>query len=316
MDREPDGVGGDDGTDLWVGLGLAEAAAGARIGPAPVTDILAGGRRLRHRRRTVVGAAALAAAVALTGGALAQLRPGPAPAHGIGPAGVGAAPTPTLTVANTPGLGTPLPPNGTAPAFRNPLTPVRVLLGQGLTPDGKQWQLWEALWPEAPRERAFEQATAVWEERSRYDSAVSKPTEEYVQRYWQPDCDVTNVYFTVDGVRLSHDSDGAQAAPGKVDPRNRTVFGGGLVGHRGKGDTVAPLDVVLLSIGPDVGRVVVTWADGSTTEPTPVTVADSPIRELVVARPGTMRAKSWQFFDKDGNKLPDAGAKYFTEPAS
>lgn len=307
MNREPDGVGADmdGGEDLWVGLGLAEAAAGARIGPAPVADIVAGGRRLRHRRRAVVGAVTLAVAVAVTGGTLAQLRPGATPAHGTAPAGVGA----VLEPASTPATSA-------TPAVRDPLTPVRVLLGQGRTPDGKQWQLWEALWPLAPRERAFEQATAVWEERSRYDSAVARPTEEYVQRYWQPDSDVTDVYFTVDGVRLSHDSEGTRAAPGKVDPRDRTVFGGGLVGHRGKGDTVAPLDVVLLSLGPDVGRVVVTWADGSTTEPTPVTVADSPIRAMVVARPGTMRAKSWEFFDKDGTRLPDAGAAYLTEPAS
>ncbi|MGW1173272.1 hypothetical protein ACWD4P_06050 [Kitasatospora sp. NPDC002543] len=306
MNREPDGTGTDvnDGGDLWVGLGLAEAAAGARIGPAPVADIVAGGRRLRHRRRTVVGAVALASVVVLAGGALARLGPGPASAPATGPAGIGAVP-PSATAA----------PSGTA-TVRDPLTPVRVLLGEGRTPDGKQWQLWEALWPEAPEERAFEQAMAVWKERSRYDSAVSEPTEEYVRRYRQPDSDVVNVYFTVDGVRQSHDSEGTQAAPGTVDPRSRTSFGGGLVGHRGKGDTVAPLDVVLLSLGPDVGRVVVTWADGTSTEPQPVTVADSPIRALVVARPGKKRAISWQFFDRDGHALPDAGAKYLTEPAS
>ncbi|MEV7189236.1 hypothetical protein [Kitasatospora sp. NPDC093102] len=307
MNREPDGVGTgvDDGKDLWVGLGLAEAAAGARIGPAPVADIVAGGRRLRHRRRTVVGAVALASLVALSGGALAQLRPDPAPAHGIAPAGTGTVLAPATAPATS-----------AIPAVRDPLTPVRVLLGQGRTPDGKQWQLWEALWPEAPRERAFEQATAVWEERSRYDPVISRPPEDFVRQYWQPDSDVVNVYFTVDGVRLSHDSEGAQAAPGKVDPRSRTGFGGGVVGHRGKGDTVAPLDVVLLSLGPDVGRVVVTWVDGSTTEPPFVTVADSPIRAMVVARPGTLRAKSWQFFDKDGTELPDTGARFLTEPAS
>ncbi|MFJ7905926.1 hypothetical protein [Kitasatospora sp. NPDC096204] len=303
-DQEPGGTGAcvDDGRDVWVGLGLAEAAAGARIGPAPVADIVAGGRRLRHRRRTVVGAVALASVVALTGGALAQLRPGPAPAHGVGPAGVGTVLEPATAAPST------------TAAVRDPLTPVRVLLSQGAAPDGKQWQLWAALWPEAPRERAFEQATAVWKERSRYDPAVAEPTEEYVQRYWQPDSDVVNVYFTVDGVRLSHDSEGSQPAPGKVDPRSRTTFGGGLFGHRGKGDTVAPLDVVLLWLGPDVGRVVVTWTDGTSTEPPLVTVADSPVRTAVVARPGAKRAASWQFFDRDGRALPDAGAKFLTEP--
>ncbi|MFF4382757.1 hypothetical protein [Kitasatospora sp. NPDC001547] len=320
--REPDGTGAgpDGGTDLWVGLGLAEAAAGARIGPPPVADIVAGGRRLRHRRRTVAGAAALAAVVALSGGALAQLRPDPAVARGTGPAGVGAglapAAAPTATGPTPTAAAPTAPATGATPGVRDPLTPVRVLLGQGRTGDGRQWQLWEALWPLAPQERAFEQATAVWEERSRYDQTVPKPTEEFVRQYWQPDSDVTNVYLTLDGQRLGHDSAGSQPAPGRVDPRSRTTFAGGLVGRSSKDGVIPPVDLVLISLGPDVGRVVVTWADGSTTEPQAVTVADSPVREMAVARPGTMRAKSWQFFDKDGRELPDAGARYFTEPAS
>ncbi|MFE4516589.1 hypothetical protein ACFRMQ_20630 [Kitasatospora sp. NPDC056783] len=292
----------DDGQEEWLGLGLAEAAAGARIGPAPVADIVAGGHRLRRRRRSVVGAVALAAVVALAGGTVAQLRPGPAPAQRIGPAQVGAVPSPTAASATS-----------AAPAVRDPLTPVRTLLNEGLTADGKQWQVWHELWPLAPKERAFEQATAVRAERGRYDASVAMVTEEYVRQYWQPDSDVVDVYFTVDGVRIGHDYEGTRPAPGKVDPRSRTEFNGGLIGRSSKDGIVPPVDLVLIELGPDVGRVAVTWEDGTTTEPRVVTVADSPIREMAVARPGTMRAKSWQFYDKDGNRLQDSDAKYLTE---
>ncbi|MFE4975272.1 hypothetical protein ACFRAR_24600 [Kitasatospora sp. NPDC056651] len=294
-----------EGREEWLGLGLSEAAAGARIGPAPVADIVAGGRRLRRRRRSVVGAAALAAVVALAGGAVAQLRPGPASTQRIGPAQVGAVPSPTAASATS-----------ATPAVRDPLTPTRTLLNQGVTADGKQWQLWHALWPLAPKERAFEQATAVRAERSRYDANVAMVTEEYVRQYWQPDSDVVDVYFTVDGVRIGHDYEGTRPAPGKVDPLRRTEFGGGLIGRSGKDGIVPPVDLVLIELWPDVGRVAVTWEDGTTTEPQVVTVADSPIREMAVARPGTMRAKSWQFYDKDGNRLQDSDAKYLTEPLS
>ncbi|MFJ8621417.1 hypothetical protein ACIRD3_01055 [Kitasatospora sp. NPDC093550] len=297
------GTGVDGDRDVWIGLGLAEAADGARVGPAPVADILAGGRRLRNRRRTVVGAVALASVVALTGGVLAQLRPVPAASA---PAAVPAA-APALAAAPTA--------PATAAAARDPFAPVRVRLGQGVA-DGKSWEVWQALWPAAPKDRAYEQALAVWQERVPFDAGIAKPTPEFVARYWDPDSDVVNTYFVVDGVRLGHDAEGVTPSPGKLDPRRATEHGGGLFGRSSKDGVVPPADVVTLAIGPDVGRVVVTWMDGTTTEPQPVSVGDSPIRHMVVARPGTMRAKSWQFFDTKGNMLPDEGAKYLTEPAS
>ncbi|MEU9040456.1 MULTISPECIES: hypothetical protein [unclassified Kitasatospora] len=311
----------DAGKDLWIGLGLAEAAAEAKVGPAPVADIVAGGHRRRHRRRTVVGAVALASVAALTGGVLAQLHPGPAATQHVAPAGIGV-PAGTGAVGTgaagtgAAGESATVPTAGAAtPGARDPFTPVRVRLGQGVA-NGKTWEIWQALWPAAPKERAYEQALAVWQERTPFDSTVPKPTPEYVAQYWDPDSDVINTYFTVDGVRLGHDAEGSTPSPGKLDPRERTVHGGGLFGRSSKDGIVPPADVVTLSIGPDVGRVLVTWADGTTTEPQPVTVGDSPTRRMVVARPGTMRATSWQFFDKNGNKLPDEGAKYLTEPAS
>ncbi|WP_316524528.1 hypothetical protein [Kitasatospora brasiliensis] len=291
-DREPAGKG----PDVWVGLGLAEAAGGARIGPAPVADIMAGGRRLRRRRRTVVGAAVLAAAVALAGGAVAQLRPDRA-ASQVAPAGVGTVPAPTHSPTAT-------------PAVRDPLTPVRTLVGEGTTPGGKPWQLWAALWPLAPKERAFEQATAVREELRRYDAKVELPTEEYVRQYWQPDDDVITVYLMVDGVRLGHALEWDLPAPGKVPPTMQTNVNGGLVARSSKDGIVPPVDLVHFMLGPDVGRVVVTWEDGSTTEPQAVTMGDSPFREMAVARKGTMLAKSWAFYDKDGKLIPEADGAY------
>ncbi|MER7668340.1 hypothetical protein ABTY61_07710 [Kitasatospora sp. NPDC096128] len=289
-------------TDLWVGLGLAEAASTARIGPVPVADIVAGGRRIRRRRRTAVGALALASVVVLAGGAITQLRPDPAASHPLVAAGTG----------HGAGTGGPPTPAPATPAARDPFTPLRVVLGQGTTADGKEWKLWRAVWPTAPKDRAYEQALAVWQERSPYDSAIGKPTPEYVDRYYNADSDVINTYFTVDGVRQSHDSEGVTPAPGKLDPRDGTYIAGGLEGARGKGDTVAPGDIVGLSLGPDIARVKVTWTDGSVTEPTIVTVGDLPLHQAVVARPAGKKAELWEFFDKDGAKVPDSGSQFLT----
>ncbi|MFD8706908.1 hypothetical protein ACFV1W_30615 [Kitasatospora sp. NPDC059648] len=299
---------------LWVGLGLAEAASTARVGPAPVAEILAGGRRIRRRRRTVVGALALASVVVLAGGAVTELRPGSAASHPLVPAGTGHGPGtggPPATPATPTTPATPPATTATSPP-RDPFTPVRVVLGEGTTPDGKQWKLWRAVWPTAPRERAYEQALALWQERSPYDSAVGKPTKEFVDQYYDPDADVVNTYFTVDGVRLSHDAAGTSPAPGKLDPRNGTYIAGGLLGARGKGDTVAPGEIVGLTLGPDIARVRVTWTDGTVTEPPLVTVADSPLREAVVVRPEGKTARLWEYFDRDGRTVPDSGEQFLT----
>ncbi|MFJ9771405.1 hypothetical protein ACIRVF_09180 [Kitasatospora sp. NPDC101157] len=307
----------DEGADLWVGLGLAEAASTARVGPAPVAEILAGGRRIRRRRRTVVGALALASAVVLAGGAVTELRPGPVASHPLVPAGAGhgsGTGGPPTTAANQATPATPATPATTAaaPPVRDPFTPVRAVVGEGTTPDGKQWKLWRAVWPTAPRERAYEQALALWQERSPYDSAVDKPTKEFVDQYYDPNADVTNTYFTVDGVRLSHDATGTSPAPGKLDPRAGTYIAGGLLGARGKGDTVAPDEIVGLTLGPDIARVKVTWTDGTVTEPPLVTVGDSPMRAAVVARPAGKTARLWEYFDRDGRTVPDSGEQFLT----
>ncbi len=293
------------GGDLSVELGLAAAAADVRIGSVPVEGIVAGGRRIRRRRRTLVGALTLASVVALGSGTAAGL-------HGF------AGNDRTVQALVPPGGGTgggtggapALTPGDAPAAARDPFTPVRVEIGHG-TVDGKEWKLWEALWPLAPKERAYEQAVAVWQERHAVDPSIEKPTEAYVQQYWQPNEDVVNEYVTFDGVRQKYDTQGSYPAPGHLDPRMANTFGGGILGPSDKSGTPGPLPIRLavMSLGPDVGKVVVTWSDGSVVEPQLVTVGDSPYHRLVVAEQPGKKVVSWQFWDKNGAKLPDAGTK-------
>ncbi|BAJ31132.1 MULTISPECIES: hypothetical protein [Kitasatospora] len=293
---------------MWVELGLAGAAAEVAVGPVPVDGIVAGGRRIRRRRRTAVGALALAAVTVLGGGAAAGLpgAPGGAgTAREIGPAALGGPASPS---------GPASAPASAPTAVRDPLTPVRVLIGQGVV-DGREWQLWEALWPLAPQERAYEQALAVWQERHAVDPGLEAPTEAYVRQYWQPGEDVVNTYATLDGVRQKDDEQGGYPAPGHLEPWMADTFSGGLLAARDKDFRPGPLPVTLavLALGPGIDKTVVTWTDGTVSELRPVTVGDSPYRRLVVAeRPG-VKVASWGFYDRSGAALPNAGEKMLTE---
>ncbi|MFJ1756226.1 hypothetical protein [Kitasatospora sp. NPDC088134] len=283
----------------WIGQELAGAASEVRIGSVPMESIMAGGRRMRQRRRSAIGAVALASAVVLGGGVAAGLdgRPAAHPVQASAP----------LSLVDA-GAGS------VAPVAKDPLQPVRVVIGQG-TVDGKEWKLWEALWPLAPQDRAYDQAVALWQERSAVDPSLPKPTPAYVQQYWQPKDDVVNVYATLDGVRQKYDTEGSTPARAGFDPRMAKVFGGGVMGPSNKSGTPGPLPLRLavLSLGPDVAKTVVTWADGTVTEPQAVTVGDSPTRRVVVAeRPG-VKALSWKFFDNDGKELPENTQTMFTE---
>ncbi|MFK0195016.1 hypothetical protein [Kitasatospora sp. NPDC090308] len=287
---------------MWVELGLAGAAAQVPIGPVPVEGVEAGGRRIRRRRRTAVGALALASVVVLGGGAAAGPHAGPAGARtpqSTGPAGTGGD--------GGPAAASPSAVSSSA-APRDPLTPVRAVIGQGVV-DGKEWKLWEALWPVAPQGRAYEQAVAVWQERSAVDPSPDRPTEAYVQQYRQPNEDVVNTCATLDGVRQKYDEQGGYPAPGHLEPGTGTTFSGGMMAARTKGDHPGPLPVALavMAFGPDIAKVVVTWDDGTASEPPLVTVGDSPYRRTVVPEQGGKRAVSWQFFDRAGAEVPNAG---------
>ncbi|KJS52643.1 hypothetical protein VM98_30090 [Streptomyces rubellomurinus subsp. indigoferus] len=288
---------GDHDADVWIGLGMAEAAAGTRIVPAPLADIVQGGRRIRRRRRTVVGAVALASVVALGGGALAQLRPAPTGSGSATALVPAAAPDPAAALAK-----------------RDPLRPARTLLAEGTT-NGHAWKVWRAIWPLAPKERAYEQAVALWQERSAYDPRLTRPTEEFVRQYWQPDSDLVNDYVEVDGVRQGHDSGGSIVADGHISEQasRQTTFGAGMLGHYGKDDPgpFFPAEIGLVDLGPRVGKVFVTWSDGTRTEVPIVVVPFSPIRVVALAQPQDKRSTLWEFFDQDGQKMPNEGTTLF-----
>ncbi|MFJ4680186.1 hypothetical protein [Kitasatospora sp. NPDC088783] len=82
-----------------------------------------------------------------------------------------------------------------------------------------------------------------------------------------------------------------------------------MMAARTKGDHPGPLPVALavMAFGPDIAKVVVTWDDGTASEPPLVTVGDSPYRRTVVPEQGGKRAVSWQFFDRSGTEVPNAG---------
>ncbi|MER8182000.1 hypothetical protein [Kitasatospora sp. NPDC094015] len=187
--------------------------------------------------------------------------------------------------------------------MRDPFTPVRAVLAQGSTADGKVWKAWAALWPRADRAQAVRQAQLLWAERHAADPSLAAPTAEFVQQYWQPDDDVVNLYFTLDGVRLPNDSTGSAPAPSTPHAGAAGSPTGVLLGHVGKGDTVAPVDLAVLQVGSDVGKVVVTWQDGSTDEPQLTALADSPVHWVAVPRPAGRTAKQWQFYDRAGTLL-------------
>jgi hypothetical protein len=187
---------------------------------------------------------------------------------------------------------------------RDPLTPVRVLLAQG-GDGGKEWRSYAELWPAAANaDQAVAQAELIWQERHAAIPQLPRETDTEVRGRWRPGLDLVELYTTLDGKRLVDDSVHTVPAPSGKPPVATTAdkgLPGTLLALKG-----AELNnpVLLASVNPDVARVVVGWTDGTTSEPVPVPVGDSPTRWFSVARkaPG-ITSTTIKLYGADGGLL-------------
>ncbi|MFE2723240.1 hypothetical protein [Kitasatospora sp. NPDC059327] len=283
--------------------GLTDLAEAAELRPAPYELLVTGGRRrlLRRRRLSTAGAAAVLLAVVVGGGtALGGIgrdtagAPAAAALPAAVPGSASVSPSGSATAATT---ATP------TAAGRDPFTPVRVAVGKG-TADGKEWQAWAALWPAGTKEQALQQAERMWAERHAAIPQLPKPVEADVLRSWRAGRDLVNLYLTVDGRRQVDDSvheSAVPSAPGPLSTGRDAGLEGTLLGFKGGEMHASP--VLLAAVAPDVARVVVTWDDGSTTEPVPVGVGDSPVRWFGVAKKAGGNARSITLLGQDGGVL-------------
>ncbi|MGW4383103.1 hypothetical protein [Kitasatospora sp. NPDC004531] len=339
----------DAGGELPVELGLAAAAAEVTIGPVPVEGIVAGGRRIRRRRRSALGALTLASVVALGGGTAAGLnglggngRTAQALQAGDGAEGgecirVSGHTTPVVTEHGpgertmfeettipcsspppqpagdraTPEGGKPAPSSSaSSSAQRDPLQPVRQLAARGGLDGGRNWQLWESLWPAAPKDKAYEQAVLIWEERRRFDPALEKPTEPSVKDSWKPDQDVVDFYAELDGARVGPDTLSTVPAPGRLSPEQAKSVRGSVLGAPGTPGAL-PTRLAVLVLGPDVDRVETVWSDQGRADAAvkDLQLGGSPYRVAVVREQPGARVVQWRFFDRQGVELPDPGLR-------
>ncbi|MFF1871310.1 hypothetical protein [Streptomyces sp. CB03911] len=289
---------GPDAGEPLVARELAGLAEGLEIGPVPYERVLAGGRARRRRRGLAAAVAtALATAVVIGAGAvLAGTGPGTgAPAVAAAPAGTGTPAVPPAAVT----------PTTAAPAGRDPLTPVRAVVGQGRTPDGQEWQAWVAIWPAvADQGQARGQLDRIWEERHLVIPGLPREDDGYAEQRLRSGKDWANLYLTVDGRRAVddtfHDVPPPAAGPPPATDRTRGLDGA-LLGF--KGGELGHTPVLIASVGPDVASVRVAWSDGTTTEVTPVTVAGSAPRWFAVPRRAGADADSIRLYGADGALL-------------
>ncbi|MBP0451950.1 hypothetical protein J5Y04_20755 [Kitasatospora sp. RG8] len=294
-----------------VARSLAGLAEGVEIGPVPYDRVLAGGRRRRLRRRSAaVGALALAV-VAVAGGGVVL---------GAGGGGAGAATVVTAAAGSGAsgagagqGSGAAVPsarPTATvSAAARDPFTPVRVKLAEG-TSNGKAWTAWAALWPATGKDQAYQQARLIWQDQRTARPDLPEPTEDFVRQYRHEGQDLVDLYVTLDGKRLPVGATHETPAPGGEPPRATDPYGnltGSALGPRAK-DAPDPAmkdapTVVLLQVGSDAAKLVVTLPDGTTTEPAVVTVGDSPVRWVAIPRAAASAGGNIKVYGADGALL-------------
>ncbi|MEV6973410.1 hypothetical protein [Kitasatospora sp. NPDC093806] len=281
--------------------GLVETV---EVGPVPYDAVRAGGRRRVVRRRTALTGALALAVVAAVGG-VAAVNGGPARP------GTEATVT-TVAAAAAPGPATGPAAVSAAPSAgpRDPFTPVRAQVASG-TKDGKPWTVWAALWPAPGKEKVHEQARRIWEEDAAAGSTDAAPTTEFVDRYVSTDTDRVVFYFVRDGKRMTRSMQGDLPVPGTPldleykDYSKYNDFPNMYIGPSAKTGESDPLYgapwVVLGKISPDVARAEVKWADGTTLEPPIVSLGDSEVRWIGVARRGV--TAELRLYKADGSLL-------------
>ncbi|MFI9359949.1 hypothetical protein ACIG5E_02625 [Kitasatospora sp. NPDC053057] len=296
------------GAEAAASYGLSDVAESLEVGAVPYDRLLAGGRRRLRRRRLLTGGAAAVLVVAVAGAgtaiggygreaggasvaavssaaAIASGRssaPGPPSASGT-PSASGsptavAAPAAVATPTLTPTASAAA--SGTA---RDPFTPIRVKVREG-TVNGHALEAWVALWPAAPTaEDGLKQSRLIWAERRAADAHLPPSPEEGGNPAWDPHTDRVDVYLIADGKRQPGDFVEAATAPGGTAKADSDGVIKGVMLNRLTGEASRP-DMVVVPVGPEVAKVVVSWKTGGSVEAVPVAVGDSPVHWYAVVR--------------------------------
>ncbi|MFF3067437.1 hypothetical protein [Kitasatospora sp. NPDC057936] len=277
---------------------LGDLAGSIEADAVPYDRLVAGGRRRLRCRRLLAGAAAAAAVVAVAGVASAFGGHGP----GTGGAAVAAAPSRAAAPSASPASsGTPSAPGSPAGAARDPFTPIRVKIGEG-SANGHTWQAWVAEWPgPATEQDALRQIETMRKERTAADPDPRSLLPQDAAGNWAPHNDLANLYYTVDGKRQPDDSVHVVNEPG--GPYKGGVAGVSTsLGLKDAAESGLP-PVVAGGVGPEVAKVVITWATGGSTEAVPVAAGDSTLRWFgLMAKPGS-GVKTFTTYAADGSVL-------------
>ncbi|ARF79292.1 hypothetical protein ACIG0C_02270 [Kitasatospora aureofaciens] len=299
------------GAEAAASYGLSEVAESIEIGAVPYDRLLAGGRRRLRRRRLLTGGAGAVLVVAVAGAgtaiggygreaggasvaavsSAAALVPGrssvsgtpsasafPSPVASPSPV---VAPAATATPAAIPTV-TPTASAASSRTPRDPFTPVRAKIGEGAV-NGHTMEVWVALWPAArTAEDGLKQGELIWTERRAADPTLPADPAESGNPVWDLQADRVDVYLVADGKRQPGDFVDATTAPGGT-AKDDTGPTKGVMLNRVTGEASRP-DMVAVSVGPEVARVVVSWKTGGSVAAVPVAVGDSPVHWYAVVR--------------------------------